>query len=146
MKSNEDNKNLNFQYFGTKHFFMFKTSLLLFNFCLCVYEGAITNHFNIIQLQFHHHSSLRPRGTLKSWLAEILAVVCDWIPNKSCHCIWSGYRCPWAFVREELHNVWQDSRYDHKTSSITISSVHWRIPVREAYLKGVSPYGKISTI
>ena len=36
MKSNED-KNLNFQYFGMKHFLMFKTSLLLLNFCLCVY-------------------------------------------------------------------------------------------------------------
>ena len=29
---------MNFQYFGTKHFFMFKTSLLLLNFCLCVYS------------------------------------------------------------------------------------------------------------
>ena len=28
---------MNFQYFGTKQFFMFKTSSLLINFCLCVY-------------------------------------------------------------------------------------------------------------
>ena len=37
MKSNEDNKT-NFQYFATKQFFMFKTSLLLLNFCLYVYN------------------------------------------------------------------------------------------------------------
>ena len=36
---------------------------------------------------------------------------------------------------KELHNVQWDPRIDHRTFSMTISSVHWRIPVREAFWK-----------
>ena len=36
-------KIINFQYFGRKQFFIFKTSLLLLNFCLYVYILVTTN-------------------------------------------------------------------------------------------------------
>ena len=48
---------MNFQYFGTKQFFMFKTSLLLLNFCLCVYvTGNKRNQgFHVIPKQFRDY-------------------------------------------------------------------------------------------
>ena len=46
--------------------------------------------------------------------------------------------CQTTFVRGKHHIVWLNPRIDHKTSSIKIASVPWRIPVREAYLKVAS--------
>ena len=39
---------MNFQFFGAKQFFMFKTRLLLLNFCLYVY----TNLFKSLEYNF----------------------------------------------------------------------------------------------
>ena len=43
--------------------------------------------------------------------------------------------CHLTFMREELHIAWLDPRIDHKTSSMTMSIVPWRIHNLEAYWK-----------
>ena len=58
-----------------------------------------------------------------------------------CHCIWSGHRMSFNICERETSYCLIDPRIDHKTSSTTISSVPWRIPVREVYLKVASPSG-----
>ena len=67
-----------------------------------------------------------------------------WKPFKirGYQCIWSGHRMPFNICEKETSYCLIRSPYRPKqTSSMTISSVPWRIPVREAYLKVASPSG-----
>ena len=48
MKSNEDNKTWISNILERNIFFMFKTSLLLLNFCLCIYKETSTKMYTPI--------------------------------------------------------------------------------------------------